>query len=324
MISRRQFTNGFAAAGAALSIPGTLRAQTYPSQNISFICAFAPGSGADVLVRYFANKIGPLTGRTIVVENKPGAAGRMALTHLAKSKPDGHTIFVHAASGAASSMHLVKQPPVNVQTEIQIAATVNQLAYVISVRADSPHKSLADLSASLKAKGDKASYGVANQTSMIMSELYKNHIGAATVQVLYKNSKDMMNDLTSGTLEFGSFDPIMALAQQRAGTIRILAISSGQRLKATGDIPTMTEQGVPMDLTGWWGAMVPAATPKAVVSQIHKWFVEVVSSAETREFLATTGADPLIMTPEEGQARLVSEIAKWGDWVKVAKIEPQG
>jgi len=324
MISRRQLGLGFGAAGAVVAMPGVLRAQAYPSQDISFICAFAPGSGADVLVRYFAAKIGPLTGRNVIVENKVGAAGRMALEHLARSKPDGHTIFVHAASGAASSMHLVKRPVVDVPKQIRIAATINQQPYVLVVDGSSPHKTLADLSAALKAKGDKASYGVANQTSQIMSEIYKLKIGAPTVQVLYKNSKDMMNDLANGQLEFGSIDPILGLAQQRAGRLRILAISSGNRMKATGDLPTMAEQGVPMDLTGWWAAMLPAGTPQPVMDQVNKWFVAVVSSPETAEFLNNAGGDPLIMSQADAQARLVREIDDWAEWVRVAKIEPQG
>jgi len=324
MISRRQLGLGFGAAGAVIAMPRVLRAQAYPSQDISFICAFAPGSGADVLVRYFAAKIGPLAGRNIIVENKVGAAGRMALEHLARAKPDGHTIFVHAASGAAASMHLVKRPVVDVPKQIRVAATINEQAYVIVVDGASPHKSFNDLTAALKAKGDKASYGAANQSAQIMSEIYKLKIGAPTVQVLYKNSKDMMNDLANGQLEFGAIDPVLALAQQRAGRLRILAISSSQRMKAMGDLPTMAEHGVPVNITGWWAAMVPAETPQPVRDQINKWFVAVVSSPEAAEFLTNAGGDPLIMSQADAQARLVREIDDWAEWVRVAKIEPQG
>jgi len=323
MITRRRFGFGAAAAGAVLTVPQGLRAQGYPSQDISFLCAFAPGSGADVLVRYFAEKVRPLAGRNIIVENKVGAAGRMALEHLARSKPDGHTIFVHAASGAAASMHLVRRPTVDVVKQIRVAATINEQPYMIVVDAGSPHKTMADLTAALKAKGDKASYGAANQTAQVMSEIYKDRIGAPTVQVLYKNSMDMMNDLGSGVLEFGAIDPVLALAQQRAGRLRILAISSAKRMAATGDLPTMTEQGVPVDLTGWWSAMVPAGTPQPVMDTINKWFVAVVSSPETRKFLTDSGGDPLIISPQEAQARLEREVGEWAEWVRIAKIEPQ-
>jgi len=325
-VTRRVFSSG--ASAGLLASPLLMRAAraqgAYPNQDIHFICAFAPGSGADVLVRYFAAKVGPLAGRNIVVENKVGAAGQMALEHVARAKPDGYTIFVHAGSSASSSMHLFRKPSVDVLKQIRVAATINEQPYMIVVDNGSPHRTLADLTAALKAKGDKASYGVANPMSQIMSELYKAHIGAPTVQVLYKGSADMLNDLASGTLEFGSVDPVMALAQQRAGRLRTLGISSAKRMAATGDLPTMTEQGVPMDVTGWWAAMVPTGTPKEAMDRINKWFVEVVSSPETKKFLNESGGDPLIISPDEAQARLAREVDQFGEWIRIAKIQQMG
>ncbi|HWL04940.1 MAG TPA: tripartite tricarboxylate transporter substrate binding protein [Xanthobacteraceae bacterium] len=325
IVTRRGFVAGTSAIAASAAMAGgSALAQSYPTEDIHFICAFAPGSGADVLVRYFAAKVAPLTGRNVIVENKAGAAGQMALEHVARSKPDGHTIFVHAGSSASSSMHLFRKPSVDVLKQIRIAATINQQPYMIVVDNASPHKTLADLTKALKAKGVKASYGVANPMSQIMSELYKVRIDAPTIQVLYKNSMDMMNDLTSGSLEFGSIDPVLALAQQRAGRLRILGISSDKRMSATGDLPTMTEQGVPMDVTGWWAAMVPAGTPQQAMDQINKWFVAVVSSPETKTFLNNSGGDPYIVSPKDAQERLRQEIDQYGEWFKIAKIQQMG
>ena len=106
--------------------------------------------------------------------------------------------------------------------------------------------------------------------------------------------------------------------------MRILAVSSGSRLAASPDLPTMNELGVPMDLTGWWAAMVPAGTPKPVVDQINKWFSEVVGTEETKKFLNSFGGDPFINTPEKGQQMFIQAIGDWGAHVKAAKLQPQG
>jgi tripartite-type tricarboxylate transporter receptor subunit TctC len=119
-------------------------------------------------------------------------------------------------------------------------------------------------------------------------------------------------------------DPVYALAQQREGRLRILAISTGKRLAAIPDIPTMAEQGIEMDLAGWWAAMVPQGTPRPIIEQINKWFVQVVSSDETKKFLNQFGGDQNIMPIDEAQALFLQEIKNWADYVKIAKIEPQG
>jgi tripartite-type tricarboxylate transporter receptor subunit TctC len=304
--------------------PLTAWAQQYPNQDIHFICAFPPGSGADVLVRYFAEKVRPLTGKSIIVENKVGAGGYIALEYVARAKPDGYTVFVHAGSGAAASMSLLKAPSVDVPRQIQVAGTINRQPYMIVVHQSKPYKTLAELTAAMKEKGDKATYGTSNPSSTILAEIYRNTTGVKAVQVDYKTGADMVNDLASGQLDFASADPVQALSMQRKGDWRILGISSGQRLQATGDLPTMAEQGVPTDVTGWWAAMVPAGAPKEALDQINKWFVQVVGSDETKAFLGQFGGDPLIETPEQAQARLVKDVKDWAEYVRLAKIVPQG
>ena len=157
-----------------------------------------------------------------------------------------------------------------------------------------------------------------------IAEIYKDQSGIKAVEVDYRTGSDMVNDLLSGALDFASADPVQALAMQAKGEWRVLGISSGQRLKATGDLPTMAEQGIKMNVTGWWGAMVPQGTPKPIVDQINKWFIEVGKSEDTRKFLAQFGGDPLLETPEQAQARLTKDVPDWAGYVKLAKIQPQG
>ncbi len=315
---------GVLAAAAALSAaPGGVFAQEYPSQDIHFVCAFPAGSGADVLVRYFAEKLRPIVKRTVIVENKVGAGGNIAVEYVARAKPDGYTIFVHAATAVAASMHLYKKPPIDVGKAFQIAGTINRQPFMIVVNTKSPYKTLAELTAAMKQKGDKATYAVAAPTGRIMGEIYKNATGIKAVQVIYRTAPDSLNELLSGKLDFGAHDPVFALAQQREGRLRILAVSTGKRLEAGPDMPTMTELGIPMDLTGWWAAILPAGAPKPVVDKIHQWFTQMVSTPETKKFLNSFGGDPYIDSPEAAQARYLQDIKAWGEYVRIAKIEPQ-
>ena len=309
---------------AAVAMQGKAIAQDYPNQDIRLICAFPAGSGADVLVRYFAEKLKPIVNRTVIVENKAGAGGNIAAEFVSRAKPDGDVIFVHAATAVAANMSLFAKPPVDVGKTIQIAATINRQPFMLLVDAKSPYKTVAELTAAMKKKGDTASYATAAPTGRIMGEIYKNAAGLSAVEVNYKTAPDSLNELTSGKLDFGMHDPVFALAQQRAGRLRILAVSTGERLAAVPDLPTMTEAGIKMDLTGWWAAMVPTGTPQPVIDQINKWFVQIVSSDDAKKFLNSFGGDPYIEKPDVAHKRFIQDIKDWGDYVRMAKIQPQG
>jgi tripartite-type tricarboxylate transporter receptor subunit TctC len=296
------------------------QAQDYPSQDLHLICGFPPGSGADVFVRYFGEKLRPVAGRTVVVENKVGANSNIATEYVARSKPDGYTLYPFAGTTVAATMHLFKNPPVDVGKSITVAATTSNLAFMLVVDAKSPYQNVADLTAAMKKKGASASYAVAANPGIIMGALYKNAAGLEAVEVLYKNAIDSLNEIQSGKLDYGMHDPIFALAQAREGRLRILGVSTGKRLQSAPDLPTMAEQGVPMNLELWWGVMVVTGTPKPIIDKINAWFSQIVSSEETRKFLALSGADPMIRTPAEAQAMFQKAIVEWGDYVRIAKI----
>jgi tripartite-type tricarboxylate transporter receptor subunit TctC len=315
----------FALAAALAMAPMGASAQQYPAQDIHFICAFPPGSGADVLVRYFAEKVRPLTGKNLIVENKAGAGGNIAQEYVGRAKPDGHTIFVHAGSAVAANVSMFKKPVfAEVGKAFQVAATINRQPFMLVVDAKSPYKTVAELTEAMKKKGDKASYAYAAPTGQVMGELYKVATGIKALEVGYKTAPDSLNDMSSGAVDYGMHDPVFALAQQREGRLRILAVSTGTRLQASPELKTMTEEGVPMDLTGWWAAMVPQGTPKPVVDQINKWFAQVVGSPDTKAFLNKFGGDPLMESPEVAQARLLKDVESWKKYIEVAKIVPQG
>jgi tripartite-type tricarboxylate transporter receptor subunit TctC len=313
-----------ALALALIAAPTFAAAQQYPSQDIHFICAWPAGSGADIFVRYYAEKMRPLVGRPIIVENKPGAAANIATEYVARAKPDGHTIYVQGASSIAANMHLFRNPPVDIAKAIQIVAPLNTQPNMLMVDAKRPWKTVADLTAYLKEKKEKGSYATTNPQSKVMGALYKSIAGLQALEVSYRTASDSVNDMLSGALDFGVHDPVFGSSQAREGRMRILAVSTGKRTQANPDIPTMTESGVPMDLVGWFAAMVPTGTPKAIIDQFNKWFNEANATDESRKFLNSIGGDPWITTPEEGHARLLKDIQDWGEYTRAANIEPQG
>jgi tripartite-type tricarboxylate transporter receptor subunit TctC len=156
-----------------------------------------------------------------------------------------------------------------------------------------------------------------------MGEIYKQKTGVTAVEIPYKVAADSINDIFSGAVDYAIHNPVLALAQRNQGKMRILGVGASERFQSVPDIPTMAEQGIPMNVIGWWAATVPAGTPNEIVDQINKWFVEIESTDETRKFLSNLGGDPLIKNPEEAQAMLAQDVANWREYVRIAKIEPQ-
>ena len=312
-------------AAAIVAVPvGAIRAQDYPSQDVRFICGFPAGSGADVLVRYFGEKVRAVANRTVIVENKVGAAGNIAAVYTARAKPDGHTVYVHAASAIAANMHLFKAPPIDAAKDLQVAAGVNKQPFMVMVPASSPYKTLAELTSAMKQKGEKASYAQSNTSGKVMGELYKQATGIQAVEVPYRTANDSLNDFASGRLDYGMMDPVFALSQARAGRLRMLAVSTPQRMQAVPDLPTMAEAGVPgVELLTWFAAMVPSATPRPIIDKLNAWFNQVLAAEETKAFLNSFGGDPFITTPEDGQALFRQHVKDWEGFVRTARIEPQ-
>jgi tripartite-type tricarboxylate transporter receptor subunit TctC len=299
-------------------------AQSYPNQDIRFICAFPAGSGADVIVRFFAEKVRHVANRTIIVENKVGAAGNIAATYTARARPDGYTVHVHAGSAVAANMHLFKNPPIDAGKELQVVATINKQPFMVMVPANSPYKSLSELTEAMKQKGEKANYAQSNTTGKVMGELYRRATGVKAVEIAYRTANDSINDFASGRLDYGMMDPVFALSQARAGRLRMLAVSTPHRMQAVPELPTMTEAGVPgVEMMGWFAAMVPTGTPRPIVDTLNKWFNDVLKTDEAKKFLNSYGGDPFISTPEEGQALLLKQIKEWEGYVQAAKIEKQ-
>lgn len=312
------------AAGSMALAPVGAAAQELPQGEVRLVAAFPAGSGSDVVVRWFAEKLKPLMNRTVIVENKPGAGGNIATEYVARSKPDGSTIYLHTGSSMSANMHVFKNPPVDVAKAMQVVGTINRQAFMITVHPDKPWKTVADLTAHLKQRGDKASYAVSATSGVVMCALYKQAAGISPVEVNFRMAQDSLNDMASGSIDFGCHDPQFTSAQVNQNRLRVLGIASAQRLESNSSYPTMKEQGIDMDLNGWFAAFVPAATPRPMVDQLNKWLNQILATEEAKKFLGQFASDVLMSTPDEGQARLVNDIKAWGDYVRIAKIQPQG
>jgi tripartite-type tricarboxylate transporter receptor subunit TctC len=320
-----RYLNPAAAAAILLLAATPANAQSYPDKEVHFICAIAPGSGADVIVRFIAEKMRVLMKQPIIVENRPGASGNIATEYAARAKPDGYTVYVHAGSAIAANMHLFRKPPVDVTKAFQVVATINRQPFMMVVDSKRPWKTVADVTQYVRKKGDKSTFATVGPIARVMGALYNKATGVNAVEVHYKTAMDSLNDMASGALDYAMQDPQFSLAQAREGRLKILAVSTAERLQANPDLPTMKEAGVPgVDMMGWFAAMVPAGTPRPVVDQLNSWFKEVVAQDDTRQFLSKFGGDPWITSPEEGQARLKQDVSSWGEYVKIANIPPEG
>jgi tripartite-type tricarboxylate transporter receptor subunit TctC len=313
-----------AAALLALCAPGAM-AQDYPVREIRSLCNYAAGSGADIMVRFYSDRLSKLTGVPVVVENKTGANGAIATDALAKSKPDGYTILITPVSSTiVAAPYLFKSLPFDSSRDFVAVTTLASLSFVILVDAAKPFANVAELIAHLKSKPNNGFYGTTNNTGIIAAELFKQAAGLKTTYVPYKLNPQALTDLLSGQLDFLSFDATWALGQAKGGRVRILAATSAGRSSALPDVPTLTELGYGSnDVAPWWGVVVSAGTPRPVVEKLAGLFNRITSAEDTKKFLAGAAFDPLPGTPDQMQALMKSDAERWRRYAALAKIEPQ-
>jgi len=325
MLTRRTFVRSAVLATAAWpAFASALRAQTadYPTGPIRTICMFPPGTGADVRVRFYANKLAALAGKPVIVENKPGAFGAIATEAVARAKPDGYTIYIAPGSSThAAAPHIFKTLAFDPINDFEHITTLSSAAFLLCVAATSPFKTVPQLTAYLKQQGDKASYGSIATPSLVAAEIYKAAFGLQTVEVKYKEPNSFNNDLLSGQLAFAFSDIGTIAANLRAGRIRALANTSDKRIAALPDIPSAEEAGIPgMNLRIWWSVHVPAKTPKPICDKLEAWFNAIVADPETQAFNLATGADSLPGNSQMLKELLARETRTWGEYAKIAKI----
>jgi tripartite-type tricarboxylate transporter receptor subunit TctC len=323
MLSRRKILEFGGAALCAPALVATAGAQdAWPSREIKTICPFPAGSGADVVVRFYAKVLQDRVGKTVIVENRPGAFGNIATEAIARSKPDGYTVGIMASSALAAAPALFKQVPFDPVNDFDQVTSLMRVPWFLIVAADGPHKSVPDLVDFLKKQGDKASYASVANSGLVSSELFKAQFGLNTVEVKYRDPFAMLNDLYAGNIAFAHLDATTTTGSMKNGKLRILASSTRQRAKAFPDVPSAAEVGINnSDLTGWWSVAMPKGTPQAIRDRLEQIYNDFVASDEHTKWVLSIGCEPFPGNHVSVQEALLKEMKAWQEYVRIAKIE---
>ena len=314
-----------AAALAAAATPSFAQAPAgFPAKPIRFVVPFPPGGGTDATSRLVAERFTTLLGWTVVVDNKPGAGGNIGLDLVAKSAPDGYTIGMGQASNLAINPSLYAKMPFDPLKDLTPIVSIAEQPVVLVVRQESPFKTLADFIAAAKARPGAVGVAQAGNGTVghLAGELLERRANIKILQVPYKGAGPAMNELLGGQVEtyFGSTPSVMG--QLASGKVRALAISSGRRITALPNVPTIAEQGYAgFDATTWLGLVGPAGLPADVVARINAEAVKIMARPEVKEKLIQEGNEPTPGTPQQFAAHIRAEHAKWGTLIREANIK---
>lgn len=294
-------------------------AQTYPSRPIRLLVAFPPGGSSDYVARTMQPRLEALFGQPVVIENKPGGAGAIALEALASAPADGHTLLLGGAAPFTSSPAMLGAISFDPQKDFIPVTVVAEVPFILGAAPDLPEKSLADVIARAKAnpKGLSIGHG-GNNTAMQYTAMLFNHMAGVKVELVpYRGTGPVMNDLLGSHIPLGILDPPTSMTQIESGKIRPLAISTKNRFGALPDIPTFDELGLKgFEFTGWFGIQVRSGTPPDVVNKISQVIIAVLSEPEVAAKIRAVGAEPRPMTMAEQAAVIKEETAKRAELMK--------
>jgi len=327
MLTSRRAILKSAVTAPVLALPATkLFGQeiAYPTGPVVSVGMFPAGTGGDIIVRFYTNKLQAALGKPVVVEIKLGMGGSMAAGYVAQAKPDGYTIFMSSSSALAAAPWLYKKLPYDPTKSFAYVTPMFQATFVMVVPSNSPHKTLADLTDYLRKKGDKGGYGSATNFSKVASSIYKSKAGLSTVEVPYKSGLDALNDLHAGLIDF-YFTDSGTIKNQIApgGKLRALMTTSHDRFSALPGVPSAKEAGIDMNLVAYWALYVPTGTPQPVIEKLAKAMAPIVASEEAKAFLANLGFDPWLGNGQMVGEMIDRETKLWSEYVKLAGIQAQ-
>ena len=314
----------FAAAtvAAAVFLSAPAGAQNFPTQPIRIIVPTPPGGVADLLSRIFAQKLSE-SGRTAIAETRAGASGVIAAEFVAKSAPDGYTLYMGYHPTQSILQHLQKLPydPAKDFTPIVL---VGSSPNILVVNPAVPARTPAELVAYVRANPGKVSYGSPGNGSSghIVGEQFRLMHNLDVVHVPYKGAGPAVQDLVAGHIQM-MFDILpLAREQMLGGKVRALGVMAQQRLSVVADVPTMAEQGMP-ELEGgpWFGLLAPANTPRPIIDWINAEANKIFSAPDIRDKLIPLGMNLPLGTPEAFAKHIADETRRWGDVIKRAGIK---
>jgi len=316
----RSLTTGFGAALLAVSAAfATAAEQAYPTRPLRFVVPFAPGGGADLMARLAGAKVGESFGQQVVIDNRAGAAGNIAAEVVAKSAPDGYTLFLPTVAQAISAS-LYRKLNYDLLRDF---APVTQLAatpFILSVNLSLPASSVKELIALAKSQPGKLSYGSSGNggPSHLGTEMFKSRAGIDMRHIPYKGGVPAAIDLMAGQIQVLFNTPPVILPHSRSGRLRALGVTSLKRIPAAPELPTVAEAGAlpGFEMVTWYGVLVPAGTPAGVVTRLHTAFAAALKAPDVRDRLVNENLDVVGSSPAEFAAYVKAEVPKWAKVVK--------
>jgi len=301
----------------------TASAQEWPARPVKFVVAFAPGGANDIVTRLLAQGLTDRLKTQFIVENRPGAAGRIASTYVAREKPDGHTFFMGAPGLLVLNNFLYKDMETK-PGDFAGVSLVGILPYVLVTNNKLNVNSVAELIAAARQRPGALNHGSTGSGPTLVQQLFKDRTGTQFQNVLYKGTTPALQELMQGDLHF-MFDLIAGnLAQIKAGSIRAIAVSAPKRSSSLPDLPTMEEAGITgFAPTNWFGIVGPAAVPRPIVERLSREIVAIVNEPATRQRMNQLGAEPVGSTPAEYDAFISKEYTTWEAVAKSAGIKPE-
>jgi len=308
-----------------LGCAGGAHAQAWPAKPIRVLVGYPPGGSADVSARIVADAAAKLLGQTMIIDNRPGAAGGIAIEALLRAPADGYTIIVAPDSSLYQPV-LNPALPFRVEKNLLPVTTLTNQPIVIAVHPAPGWKTIADLIAAAKARPGELSYALPSATSSqaVAAGIFFRAAGVRLQSVPYKGGGQAVIDLVGGQIPVGVLGSAPVMPQVSSGRIRLLAVTSKQRSKSMPDVPTLAESGYPdINITQWFGALAPVGTPRDVVLRLSAVFLKVLVDPGTLQRLEHAGLEPVGGSPEEFAKRIQGEVEAWARAAKELGLRAQ-
>jgi tripartite-type tricarboxylate transporter receptor subunit TctC len=323
MRARLRLVALLALAALCLLPAARLEAQTYPTRTITFVVPFPAGGSADTIIRLIGQHLSQRWGQPVVVENKPGTGGNIGQETVAKAAPDGYTLLI-AASSIAISSHLYSKLKYDPIKDLMPVTLIGTIPMVIVVNPEFPAKTLADLIALAKQKPGDIAYASAGNgtTNHLATELFKITTGINLLHVPYRGNPIAVLDVIGGRVPVFFDFVLTGLPHIRAGKVRALATTGAARSPVLPDVPTAIEAGVPGFEAGtWFGVYAPAGTPTAIVDQLNREILDILTVDAVKQRLTQLGVDIWAKGSSDLAAITKADFERWGPIIQKAGIK---
>lgn len=323
-MTRKLATSRFLALLAAWmlldAMPGMVHAQAYPTKPVRFIVGFAPGGPADVIARVLAPRLTAHLGQPVVVENRPGADANIAMASVAKSAPDGYTLYLTLVAVAINPA-LYKSVPFDPIKDFTPITLIGHMPNLVTIHPSVPAASLRELIAFARANKGQLFYGATASNITLATEMLNRMAGIQTVRVNFKGAGPAIIALVTGEVQLLISGIGTLLPHAKSGRVRALAITSARRSPLAPEIPTVDEAGVPGYVaTTWYGVAAPGATPRSIVDRVNADMRKVMAEPEAKARLLDFIIEPTPTTPEQFAEFIQAELVKWHKVVKESGI----